>query len=81
MARPKKEPKGIPQDPADYQGQPALPEQSGVVSVVGPDGRTRYAWCKDGVRPVIDLDDFARNIHSALDGTPGADFADHRGPQ
>jgi hypothetical protein len=51
------------------------------VVVDGLDGHKHYAWRKDGVKPVIDLVDFARNIHSALKGNPGADFADRVGPQ
>lgn len=56
-------------DPKDYVALPASDDPNDI-----------YAWRKDGVKPVIDLADFARNIHSALDGNPGADFADHRGP-
>jgi len=52
-----------------------------VVVVDGLDGHKHYAWRKDGVKPVINLEDFARNIHSALTGNPGADFADRVGPR
>lgn len=57
------------------------PEESNVVVVDGLDGHKHYAWRRDGVRPVIDLVDFAANIHSALKGNPGADCADRVGPQ
>lgn len=66
-------------DPKDYVALPASDDPK-VVHAKDLNGRDIYAWRKDGVKPVIDLDDFTRNIHSALDGNPGADFADHRGP-
>ena len=56
-------------------------EESSVVVVDGVDGLKHYAWRRDGQRPVINLDDFARNRHSALAGELPADFADTVGPQ
>jgi len=52
-----------------------------VVVVDGVDGLKHYAWRRDGQRPVINEDDFARNRHSALAGELPADFADTVGPQ
>jgi hypothetical protein len=68
-----------PTDP--YAGETITPKPSNVVTVDGVDGHKHYAWRKDGVKPVIDLDEFRNNLHSALKGNPGADFADRVGPR
>ena len=70
---------GIPQQTPT----PNTPENSAspaVLTVKGDDGTTFYAWRKDGRKPVVDLEQWARNIHGALTPLGDADFADRVGP-
>ena len=71
--------KGIPQQ----QPTPNTPENAAnpaVATAVGEDGTTFYAWRKDGRKPVIDEEQWKRNIHGALSPLGDADFADRHGP-
>lgn len=67
-------------DPRDYVALPSSDDPE-VIHAVDLNGQDIYAWRKDGVKPVIDMDAFRLNRHSALKGEPGADFADHVGPR
>lgn len=60
---------------------PGTHERPAVVSVARADGQTWYAWRKDGLRPVIDVDAFRDNEHTALSGDIPADYADRYGPK
>ena len=51
-----------------------------VATVQGLDGTTFYAWRKDGRKPVVDEEQWARNINGALSPLGDADFADRVGP-
>lgn len=46
-----------------------------VISVTSINGDTHYAWRKDGTKPEVNLQDFARNKHAALTPNGTADFA------
>jgi hypothetical protein len=72
--------KTAPVYPRDYVQLPAS-DSPEFVKAKDLAGNDIYAWRKDGVKPVIDMDNFTRNRHSALDGNPGADFVDHTGPR
>ena len=51
-----------------------------VVSVQADDGTTHYAWRKDGTKPEVNMEDFARNKHAALIPHGTANFASNVKP-
>lgn len=71
---------GIPEQKPTPE-TPANDPNPAVVTVQGEDGTTFYAWRKDGRKPTVDKEQWARNINGALAPLGDADFADRVGPQ
>lgn len=72
--------RGIPEQRPVTSTIPANDPNPSVETVEGEDGTTFYAWRKDGRKPVVDKEQWARNIHGALTPLGDADFADRTGP-
>ena len=71
--------KGIPEQRPTLE-TPAEATNPAVATVEGLDGTTFYAWRKDGRKPNVDPEQWARNINGALSPLGDADFADRKGP-
>jgi hypothetical protein len=71
-----------PEEPKAKAG-PTFTTKEGqtVISVAGVNGDTHYAWRKDGEKPVVNLQDFARSKHAALTPNGTADFASSVKPE